>query len=42
MSSSRRRDEMAAGVGEFAERASKMFPPAFMKSRRFLGVREGP
>ena len=33
---------MAAGVGEDPERASKMLPPALMKSRRILGVSEGP
>lgn len=33
---------MALGVGELAERASRTFPPAFVKSRIFLGVKFGP
>jgi len=42
MSNSRRSDEMAEGVAVPLERARRTFPPALVKSRRFLGARFGP
>ena len=42
MSSSRRREEIADGVGESEERASRMLPSKLMKLRRFAGLSEGP
>lgn len=42
MSSSRRRDTSADGVGLVEERVKRIFPPALMKSRRIFGVRFGP
>lgn len=42
MSSSRRSDTRADGVGLDAESVRRMFPPALMKSRRSLGVNCGP
>ena len=42
MSNSRSNDTRADGVGLFADRVRRMFPPAFMKSRRNLGVKCGP
>ena len=42
MSSSRRREDMAAGVGELAERVKRMFPFKLMNLRRLAGLNEGP
>ena len=42
MSSSSNREEMAAGVGESAERVRRMLPCSLMNLRRLLGLREGP
>lgn len=42
MSSSRRRDTRAVGVGWDDERVRRMFPPALMKSRSTFGVNCGP
>lgn len=42
MSNSRRRDEIAEGVDISLERARRIFPPALVKSSRFLGVKFGP
>ena len=42
MSNSRRRDETALGVEASPDRPRRMFPLLFIKSRRILGVREGP
>jgi len=42
MSSSSRREVMAAGVGDEAERARRTFPPKLMKSRSFFGESDGP
>jgi len=42
MSSSRRRETSEVGVGVSAERARRMLPLCFAKSRRMLGVKAGP
>lgn len=42
MSSSRRSEDIAAGIGVSAESARRMFPPAFVKSSSSFGVNEGP
>lgn len=42
MSSSRRREEMAAGVEESPERASRILPSLLTKSTRIFGARDGP
>lgn len=42
MSNSRRREEMALGVGKSADRVRRMLPPLFKNLRRSLGVRAGP
>lgn len=42
MSSSRRSETSADGVGLEDESVKRIFPPALMKSRRIFGVRCGP
>lgn len=42
MSSSRRRDEMAVGVGESPDKVRRMLPLRLMNSSRRLGDRAGP
>lgn len=42
MSSSRRRDEIAEGVGDVEESVNRMFPCALRKSRSIFGARAGP
>ena len=42
MSNSRRREEIADGVGESAERVRRMLPLWLMKSSRRLGDSAGP
>lgn len=42
MSSSRRREEIAVGVGESEERVRRILPSELMNLRRLAGLREGP
>ena len=42
MSSSRRREDIEAGVGVSAERVSRMFPFLLINCRSKLGVSAGP
>jgi hypothetical protein len=42
MSSSRRRELTALEVEDLPERARRMLPSLFMKSRMCFGVKEGP